>query len=239
MLHITDDLREATDHLALDEAMLVAADEDVAGSFIRFWEFAGPTVIAGRSTRIADEIDLAYCQSHNIPVLRRCSGGAAVVGGPGCLMYSVVLPLDGHTSLRKIDTAHQYVMCRILTAMQFQVSRARWQGTCDLTWRNRKCSGNSLKISRKHLLYHGTILYAMDLSTMAGALKLAPRQPAYRAGRDHLDFVTNAPIDPASFIRDAKTAFGVTGTADCDPYRNRIRLLREQRYDDPQWHFRH
>ncbi|MDG2221235.1 MAG: lipoate--protein ligase family protein [Rubripirellula sp.] len=239
MQQITDNFIDPADHLALDEALLLAADEGEIGESIRFWEFSAPAVVAGRSTRIDDEIDLQYCKRHAIPVLRRCSGGATVVGGPGCLMYSVVLSLAGDDSLRKIDIAHKFVMSRILAALQSQVIETEWQGICDLTWQNRKCSGNSLKISRNHLLYHGTILYGMELDTMVCALQFAPRQPDYRAGRDHRDFVTNLPIDPKQFSEDVKTAFQVTGSANCEFLKTRIGLLRQQRYDDPQWHFRH
>ncbi len=239
MQQITDNFSDPADHLALDEALLLAADDGEIGECIRFWEFSAPAVVAGRSTRIADEINLPFCKTHSIPVLRRCSGGATVVGGPGCLMYSVVLSLDGDDSLRKIDIAHKFVMSRILAALQSQVIETEWKGICDLTWKNRKCSGNSLKISRNHLLYHGTILHGMDLDMMACALQFAPRQPDYRAGRNHRDFVTNLPIDAIQFSEDVKTEFRVTGTADCECLKSRIGLLRQQRYDDPEWHFRH
>lgn len=238
MLQITDDFSDPADHLALDEAMLIAADDGDAGEQIRFWEFASPTVVAGRSTRLVDEIDLDYCEQNAIPVMRRCSGGASVVGGPGCLMYSVVLSLEGD-EMRKIDVAHQFVMGRVLTALQHQVPDARWQGICDLTWQDRKCSGNSLKIARQHLLYHGTILYAADLDRIARVLKHAPRQPEYRAGRDHAEFVTNVPIEPMKFVRDMGEIFGANDCISSDSYDARIRTLRGQRYDDPAWHSRH
>ena len=238
MLQITDAFSDPADHLALDEAMLVAAEDRQAGEQIRFWEFANATVVAGRSTRIRDEIDIEFCQQHSIPVLRRCSGGATVVGGPGCLMYSVVLSLSG-TELRKVDVAHHYVMSRLLSVLQLQVPEVQWQGICDLTWQNRKCSGNSLKIARDHLLYHGTILYASELSTIATALKHAPRQPDYREGRGHADFVTNVPINPVKFVHDAREVFGVDHCITSESYEARIRALREQRYDDASWHSRH
>lgn len=239
MLHITDALTDPADHLALDEAMLLAADEGEIGDCIRFWEFATATVVAGRSTRVADEIDLELCEAHCIPVLRRCSGGASVVGGPGCLMYSIVLSTAGQESLRKIDVAHQFVMSRLLRGLQRQLPDAQWQGICDLTWNDRKCSGNSLRIARRHLLYHGTVLYDANLQLLGDALAHAPRQPDYRDSRDHSEFVTNVPIDPSRFVADVKEIFGANKLADCEPLRERIRQLRLQRYDDPRWHFRH
>ncbi len=177
MRRITDQLTEAADHLALDEALLLEAEEGRSGETLRVWEFAEHVVVGGRSTRVEDEIERSFCESQGIPVLRRCSGGASVVAGPGCLMYSVVLSFARDPALSRIDVAHQYVMSRVLTALQRQIPDAALQGTCDLTWQNCKFSGNSLRIARQHLLYHGTILYEFDLSLMPRCLKRAPGNP--------------------------------------------------------------
>src|SRR6056297_1386937 len=168
--------------LALDEALLVRADEmtdsDTFGSgesaiegerkeanpledleWLRLWTFDRPVLVLGRSSKVASEVSAEACESAGVPVLRRCSGGASIVGGPGCLMYSVVLSLDRRPAVRKIDEAHRWVMGRLLAAVTRQLPGATWQGTCDLVWEGRKFSGNSLRLARRHLLYHGTILY--------------------------------------------------------------------------------
>ena len=86
-----------------------------------------------------------------------------MVGGPGCLMYSVVVSTDGNPALRRIDAAHAFVMGRVLDTLRRQIPEAEFKGTSDLAVHDRKCSGNSLRITRRHLLYHGTILYDFDL----------------------------------------------------------------------------
>ena len=77
--------------------MLQMADESPAGESserIRVWQFDQPVVVLGRSSRVADEVNREVCEQHGIPLHRRSSGGATVLGGPGCLMYSVVLSFD-------------------------------------------------------------------------------------------------------------------------------------------------
>ena len=69
------------------------------------------------------------------------------------------------------------------------------QGTSDLALNDRKFSGNAQQRKRTHLLHHGTLLYAFATEPLARYLKPPPRQPAYRAGRSHADFVTNLPTD--------------------------------------------
>ncbi|TWU58838.1 putative lipoate-protein ligase A [Rubripirellula tenax] len=242
----------AADQLATDETMLLIADRansedahgkdervDVDTEFIRVWQFDSPTVILGRSSRIADEVDQDFCRASGIPVLRRCSGGASVVGGPGCLMYSVVLSFDEKPELQKIDAAHKHVMAHILRSVMAQLPDAAMQGICDLTWNNRKCSGNSLRVARRHLLYHGTILHDFDLELLARCLTHAPRQPEYRDGRDHDEFVTNIPIDPNRFESDLMTQFQVTKTINAAAWIDQIDQLRRDRYDSAAWHVRH
>ncbi len=236
---IAPSLTDPADHLALDEALLLGAGEDDGCETLRIWEFTSPVVVVGRASRVDVEVDHSFCQSNEIAVIRRCSGGASVVGGPGCLMYSIALNLQRNPQLRKIDVAHQYVMQRILAAVRKQLPEVAFQGTCDLTWRDCKCSGNSLRIARQSLLYHGTILYDADLDLIADCLKEAPRQPQYRRGRDHRGFITNIPVDPAGVAADIQAAFGAEPDSQFALPHSRIRELRQQRYDDPGWHFRH
>ena len=239
MQRIHDDLIDPADHLAFDEALLLEADAGNSSEALRVWEFSQQVVVAGRATRVDQEIDREFCAAREIPVLRRCSGGAAVVGGPGCLMYSVVLSFEGHDGLHRIDVAHRYVMERVRDAVAKQLPGAALQGTCDLTWQNRKCSGNSLRIARRHLLYHGTLLYGFELPLIGQALREPPRQPDYRSGRDHESFVTNVPVDPERFAADLAEFFGVTEEVDAGPWRDKVRQLREERYDHDSWHLRH
>jgi lipoate-protein ligase A len=239
MRHVIDELTEPAAHLAIDEALLLQADEGTSTEALRVWEFSQVVVVAGRATRVDDEIDLEFCQSRGVPVLRRCSGGASVLGGPGCLMYSLILSFEAAAELKKIDVAHQHVMQRVLRALQQQLPAAMLQGTCDLTWNSRKFSGNSLRIAREHLLYHGTILYDFDLPLITSCLKQPPRQPEYRQARDHESFITNVPIDPGKFAADLCARFNVTGQSDAESLQGRIRQLRKERYDARSWHFRH
>lgn len=238
MRRITEPFATAADQLAVDEALLLEADQN-GGETLRIWEFSRSTVVLGRSSKVDLEVDREYCEAEAIPILRRCSGGATVVGGPGCLMYSVVIGFDQHPELQKIDAAHQYVMRRVLAAVRRQVPEAQFQGTCDLTWNDQKFSGNSLRIARHHLLYHGTILYAADLDHVARCLKDAPRQPDYRAGRQHRSFITNVPVDSDQLGDAIADEFGAQADHRYPLPQQRIEELRQQRYTNQAWHLRH
>jgi lipoate-protein ligase A len=165
-------------------------------------------IVVGRSSKIEDEVNAAGAEAMNVPVLRRASGGCAIVAGPGCLMYSVVLRYSGREHLRLIDECHRHVLGLVRSALSPLISGIEHLGTSDLAVAKRKFSGNSLRCKRDHLLYHGTILYNFNLNLIPALLKRPPREPEYRAGRDHAEFVTNLPLEPQIIRQQIIAAFG-------------------------------
>lgn len=240
MRRILEELSDPAEHLSLDEAMLLAADAgELPIESIRLWEFKNPVVVLGRSSKVDHEVDRTHCEDNGIPIMRRCSGGASIVGGPGCLMYSVVLSQQERSGLFKIDAAHEYVMSRIASAILRQRPEVQRQGICDVTFEDRKCSGNSLRMAREYLLYHGTILYNADLNLISRCLREAPRQPEYRRRRNHDDFVTNVPIDVQQLRGDILHAFETDDDGITDIPIDRMAELKRLRYSNPSWHLRH
>jgi lipoate-protein ligase A len=74
-------------------------------------------------------------------------------------------------------------------------------GISDLALGGRKFSGNSVRCKHDHLLYHGTLLYDFDLALIDRLLQMPPRQPDYRAGRPHVEFLMNLPLQAADLKR--------------------------------------
>lgn len=185
-------LADPAANLALDEALLDEADQQQGpGEWLRLWEPARPMVVIGRSSQLDLEVNLAECQRQQLPVFRRCSGGAAVVAGPGCLMYSLVLSIEVHPQLVIPSEAHLLVLERLAEGLRKLGCDASLDGTSDLAVGRRKFSGNSLRSKRRHILYHGTLLYDFPLPLISQLLQMPPRQPDYRASRSHADFVVN------------------------------------------------
>lgn len=189
------------ENLAIDEAILMAALELQSNGLnecLRLWEMPSQCVVMGRGSK-SREVNLPACENDKVPVLRRCSGGAPIVAGPGCLMFSLVLSLEKQPNLRSIDVAHQWVMTRVAQAVQ-SVSHTPIliQGSCDLTIGDKKFSGNAVRYSRDWILYHGTLLYRFPLETVSRYLNMPVRQPAYRAQRSHDQFITNIPSERRS-----------------------------------------
>ena len=226
------------ENLALDEALLDEAE--AAGrptETLRIWEPAQPMVVIGHSSRIRAEVQYEACRREGVPVLRRASGGAAVVAGPGCLMYALVLSYERFPAYRAVDLAHRAILGTIAAALRALVPDLHIQGTSDLALGQRKFSGNSMRCKRTHLLYHGTVLYDFPLDLLSRWLAMPPRQPAYREGREHLAFVTNLPLIAAE-IRPRLVAAWDAAEPRADWPRQETAELVRQKYGRPQWNQR-
>lgn len=225
-------------NLALDEALFRQLEEQRSmEELLRLWEPARPFVVLGRSSRRADEVHLDYCADNNIPVLRRCSGGGTVLAGPGCLMYAVVLLRDRDPALQTISGAHRYVMERTMQAVTRAGFECRIEGVSDLALDGRKISGNALRMGRRALLYHGTLLHSMPGSLIAACLATPARQPAWRRGRDHEQFVTGAGADAAVLRECLSGVWQTTGSAISWPA-DETSSLEASRYCRAEWNER-
>ena len=144
MQHLDLTLPTAAENLALDEALLEEAEAaDRPVETLRLWEPRQPLVVVGRSSRPDVEVRLDVCRELDIPVLRRISGGATVVSGPGCLMYGLVLSYRLRPELRVVTAAHRWVLGTLAAALAAHVPGVQCQGTSDLALGELKFSGNS------------------------------------------------------------------------------------------------
>ncbi len=223
------------ENLALDEALLDEAEAAARPcETLRLWEAGQPAVIIGRSSRLALEVRSDDCRDLGIPILRRISGGAAVVVGPGCLMYALVLSLQLRPQLRAIDRAHAAVLGTLAAALRPFVPDLALRGICDLALGEKKVSGNSVRCKREHLLYHGTLLYDFPLELIGRCLAMPPREPDYRQARPHGAFVANLPLDAAALRSALQTAW--TAWEPCSDWpQEATRRLVFEKYSRAEW----
>jgi lipoate-protein ligase A len=238
MLFLDLTLDSPAENLALDEALLLEAEEAAQPrEVLRLWEPRQTFVVLGSSSHYHREANIVACRGDGVPVLRRPSGGAAIVTGPGCLMYSLVLSSERRPQLQAVDLAHDYVLDRLAAGIGQHVPGVRKAGTSDLAIGDRKFSGNSMRCKRRTLLYHGTLLYRFSLEHIARYLSMPPRQPNYRRQRSHGDFVVNLPLDRETLASAVRVAFDADGPLTDWP-RERTWRRAAERYRDSGWNER-
>jgi len=79
--------------------------ERVIPEVLRLWEMPSRCVVLGRASKWAEEANAIACERDSVPILRRVSGGASIVAGPGCLMYSVLLSYQIRPSVLSVKNS--------------------------------------------------------------------------------------------------------------------------------------
>lgn len=231
-------LASPEENLACDEALLDACEAGSLEGVLRFWEPTRPFVVVGYGNEVGREVNQAFCRQHDIPILRRCSGGGTVLQGPGCLNYCLVLRVEHSPSLAGISGTNDFVMGRHQRALQTLLDvPVEREGHTDLVIGGRKFSGNSQRRRKDSVLFHGSFLLQADLGLMEQALPLPSRQPEYRSGRSHGDFLMNLKMA----VSPVKSALAQAWKA-LEPLKDipkeEILRLAAQRYKSDKWNFR-
>lgn len=228
-------LSTPAENLALDEALIESAENTKNHpEVLRLWEPSQNFVVIGRSSSFSGEVNHDYCTEHNIPVLRRVTGGASIVTGPGCLMYGVLLDYRLRPQLRMLDQAHQFVMNQMAAAVGSLGISAEIEGICDLTINHRKVSGNSLRCKRNWMLYHGTMICDFDRSLIGKCLDWPKRIPDYRKSRPHDEFVGSIPTTTRKVGDAIRRQWKPDGVFQPWPRKATGKLAREK-YASQQW----
>lgn len=200
-------------NLAFDEALLDLCEEGFSGEILRFWEAQEYFVVLGYSNKVHLEVNQDSCRACSIPVLRRVSGGGAVLQGPGSLNYALILNVQENVHLQSIAGTHAYILSRHQQALEGVLGNAVERvGTSDLALEQMKFSGNAQRRKRRYLLFHGTFLYDFDLTLMSRFLNHPSREPAYRNGRSHENFLTNIGLSRDTIKNALKSIWGATRT---------------------------
>lgn len=179
--------------LACDEILLLEAESHPEAEILRFWIPSETGVVAGYSNQHAREINLAACRERTIPVYRRMSGGGTVVQAPGCLNFSVIAPIALRPEYGTAGGTSRAIAGRIIDALGplLPGRTLALGGDGDLAVDGRKVLGSAQKRLVRCFLFHASILLDMDIELITQLLPRPSKEPLYRAGRSHREFLTN------------------------------------------------
>ena len=226
------------ENLACDEALLALCEAGCADELLRFWEPRQHCVVLGYANKADREVNLPFCRANGIPVLRRSTGGGTVLQGPGVLNYTLVLRFDDAGPLHSISATNEFILERHqATLAPLIAAQIQRQGHTDLAIGGLKFSGNAQRRCRRFLIFHGAFLLNLDIALIEQALPLPSREPDYRAGRSHTDFLLNLKL-PASTLKTALCqAWQANEPLAEVPFPGIERLVREK-YSRDEWNLK-
>lgn len=188
-------------------AFYLAMEEFVArhieGEAVIVWRVA-PTVIIGRNQDLEAEVNMDYCRSHGVRVVRRKSGGGCVYSDKGNIMVSVISARGEVAAVfeRYLDT---FTAC--LRSLGFDAEKS---GRNDILVEGRKVSGNAFHQLPDRSIVHGTLLYDTDLA----ALEEAIRPPVEKLQRHGIASVRQRVENLKTFLDNAS----ITSVEDLEAY---------------------
>ena len=159
----TDQARDVRINLALEEYCLRHLEPQNA--YVVFY-INDPAVVIGRHQNPWQESNLFYLQRHNIPVVRRISGGGTVFHDAGNLNFCFFNPFN-RNSLTSIKNR----LAPLLESLQNLGIDAKLDERNSIFIGSRKISGNAQFTNTRRIMVHGTLLFDTELESLKKALK--------------------------------------------------------------------
>jgi lipoate-protein ligase A len=103
------------DNMALDLALLDLAARGL-GPFLRLYAWSGPWISLGYAQRPADAVDLGRSRDAGVGVVRRPSGGKALLHA-GDVTYSVALPAAHPVARLGVVASYRALAARVVAAL--------------------------------------------------------------------------------------------------------------------------
>ncbi len=197
MLFILSRSDQAPFNIASEEYILSHFEEDV---FLLYRN--GPSIIVGRNQNTLAEINLPWVREHEIPVVRRLTGGGTVFHDMGNLNFSFIMARSANE-----ESGFAKYTAPVLAALQELGVDARLEGRNDLMIQGLKFSGNARAVHPNKIQQHGCILFESKIADLSDALKANPLKFRDKAVKSIAKRVTNVcehlprPVTLEEFIR--------------------------------------
>lgn len=183
--------------MAVDEAIFNAGRERHSPPTVRVYGWKPPAVTLGYGQNLEEEVDLKRLRQYGIDLVRRQTGGRAVLHDEE-LTYSVTVP-EGHTKLgnNAYENYRRVSEALIFALRQMDIPGALANapasspdgtgGACftyaarfEITIQGRKLVGSAQRRARGYVLQHGSLL--LGPGHLRLPLLLPPEQHARRRG---------------------------------------------------------
>lgn len=205
-------------NLATEEYLLHSTTEDL----FMLWQDE-PCVVVGKNQNTLQEINYDYVTEHQIPVVRRLSGGGAVFHDLGNINFTFIQSGASH-----LFTDFKAFTLPIIEVLQNIGVNAEFSGRNDLLIDGKKFSGNAQYRHKDRVLHHGTLLFSSEIKDLSQALKPKEAKFEGKSVKSVISRVTNIsehlpePLSLEAFISMIQNFI-----LERDPQHNHIEALSE------------
>jgi lipoate-protein ligase A len=151
---------------------------------------ATPYVCIGYHQDLMQEVDVAYCEAHDIPIFRREVGGGAVYLDGDQLFYQLVLHKDRPVANQSKASFYNALLAPVVNAYGRLGIPAQYKPVNDvITAHGRKISGNGAGEIGDYVILVGNLIVDFDYDTMVHVLKVPDekyRDKVFKSMRENL-----------------------------------------------------
>ena len=228
---------DAALNMAIDEVMIENVQETPV---LRIYGWSPVAVSIGYFQSMKEEVDLDKCNQIGVDVVRRLTGGGAVLHESE-LTYSFITK----EYPRNIMESYAWICEAVVMSLHRMGFDARFVPLNDIVIAAKKVSGNAQTRRNGILLQHGTLLLGVDVAKMFSVLRVPSeklRDKIIKDAKERVTSVTGTTFDELSL--SLKTSFAIKFDANLVADNmsteeiNRARWLAEQKYRSKEWNFR-
>ncbi|WP_110590019.1 lipoate--protein ligase family protein [Microbacterium suaedae] len=160
-------------NLALDEVLTERVGEGLRKPTLRIWEWDRSAVVIGSFQSYRNEVDPEGARKHGFDVVRRISGGGAMLmGAEQIITYSLYAPASLVAGLTFADS-YAFLDDWVLQALKTIGIEASYQGLNDIASPQGKIGGAAQKrLANGGILHHATLSYDIDGQVMTEVLRI-------------------------------------------------------------------
>jgi lipoate-protein ligase A len=160
-------------NLALDEVLTSRVGEGRRRPTLRIWEWDQSAVVIGSFQSYRNEVDPEGAARHGFDVVRRISGGGAMLMAAGQIItYSLYVPASLVAGMTFADS-YAFLDDWVLQALRSLGIDAVYQPLNDIASSSGKIGGAAQKrLANGGVLHHATLSYDIDGQTMTEVLRI-------------------------------------------------------------------
>jgi len=160
-------------NLALDEVLTARVGDGRRKPTLRIWEWDESAVVIGSFQSYRNEVDPEGAARHGFDVVRRISGGGAMLMAAGAIItYSLYVPASLVAGMTFADS-YAFLDEWVLQALRSLGIEATYQPLNDIASPSGKIGGAAQKrLANGGVLHHATLSYDMDGQVMTEVLRI-------------------------------------------------------------------
>lgn len=164
----------------------------------KVWQPDNVYIILGRANNAESSLYTERVVNEGIKVFKRPTGGESVILSPRMLVFSAKISAE---TLGKPKDIFKLINNKLIEQLTIAgIKNLNSKGISDLSIGEKKILGSSMYLNGKTLFYHAVLNINEEISLISKYLKHPTKEPDYRRGRSHDEFVTS--ICKEGFIID-------------------------------------